>query len=330
MMRLPAGFRYLAPRSLEQAAAALAAAGPDAALVAGGTDLYPNMKRRQQTPRIVIGLRLVPELRAREAAGAGVRLGACRTLSELAGDPALRGPYAALASAASQVATPLLRNMGTLGGNLCLDTRCNYYDQNYEWRQAIDFCMKKDGSICWVAPGSPRCWAVSSCDMPPAAMVLGARVKLVSAEGERDLPLGEMYNDDGIQFLRKRPDEIVAELVLPPAEGWRSSYRKVRRRESFDFPVVSVATAVKLDADEVVESARIVLQAVGSRPKPAPEASALLVGQPLGPDTIAAAAEEASKLARPLDNTDFHMSWRKRMARTLVERSLEDLRKPNA
>jgi 4-hydroxybenzoyl-CoA reductase subunit beta len=326
MMRLPTDFRYLAPVSLEQAVAALSAAGPEAALVAGGTDLYPNMKRRQQTPKIVVGLRRVPELRSRSVSESGVRLGACRTLTELAEDPALAGPYEALASAARQVATPLLRNMGTLGGNLCLDTRCNYYDQNYEWRQAIDFCMKKDGSVCWVAPGSPRCWAVSSCDTPPAAIVLGGRLRLVSSAGTREIAVQDLYNDDGIRFLRKRPDEIVAELLLPPAPGWRSSYQKMRRRDSFDFPVVSVAAAVQFGAAGLVEQARIVLQAVGSYPKPAPEAAALLVGQPLEERTIAAAAEEAARLARPLDNTDFHMSWRKRVARPLVARALEDLR----
>src|SRR5215510_4775459 len=159
MMRLPY-FAFHAPATVRQAAD-LIASSPDAMLVAGGTDLLPNMKRRQQVPRTLVSLRRVAELKE-IANGNGLTLGAGLTLSGLVRDARVRERYAALWQAASSVATPHLRNMGTLGGNLCLDTRCNYYDQNYEWRKAIDFCMKKDGAICWVATGSPTCLAVSS------------------------------------------------------------------------------------------------------------------------------------------------------------------------
>src|SRR6266446_3031164 len=158
-------------------------AGSDGMFVAGGTDLYPNMKRRHQEPRTVISLMGIPELRAVGRSGGQadgkVVLGSCVTLTELSASPAVNQSARVVGEAAALVSTPLLRNMGTLGGNLCLDTRCNYYNQTYEWRKAIDFCMKKDGHICWVAPSSPRCWAVSSSDVAPVMVALGADYVLV-------------------------------------------------------------------------------------------------------------------------------------------------------
>src|SRR5687767_7756937 len=193
MMRLPY-FGFHAPRSVREAADLLAAEPGQAMLVAGGTDLLPNMKRRQQVPRTLISLRRVAELRA-IANSNGMTLGAGLTLAEIVRDSRIRGAYGALWQAASQIATPHLRNMGTLGGNLCLDTRCNYYDQNYEWRKAIDFCMKKDGEICWVATSSPKCLAVSSTDTAPALMALGAEITLVSAAGTRRISLRDLYRN---------------------------------------------------------------------------------------------------------------------------------------
>ena len=149
-----------------------------------------------------------------------------------------------MSKAAELISTPLLRNMGSIGGNLLLDTRCNYYDQNYEWRKGINFCMKKDGEICWVAPSSPRCWAVQSSDSAPVMVAIGAKVKLISSSGERLLPAADLYNDDGIRYLNKRPDELLTEIHLPPTNGWRATYWKLRRRGSFDFPVLGVATCL--------------------------------------------------------------------------------------
>src|SRR6185503_10968783 len=215
MMRLP-HFTFHSPQTVRQAAELLAEAGAGAMLVAGGTDLLPNMKRRQQVPTTLNGLRRVAELR-QIANGTGLTIGAGVTLTEIVRHQGLRihdgghapGPYAALWQAAGQVATPHLRNMGTLGGNLCLDTRCNYYDQNYEWRKAIDFCMKKDGETCWVATSSPKCLAVSSTDTAPALMSLDASVTLTSAAGTRRLPVAALYQNDGIHYLTRRPDEIL-------------------------------------------------------------------------------------------------------------------------
>jgi 4-hydroxybenzoyl-CoA reductase subunit beta len=324
MMRLPY-FRYRVPRTIGEAARILAGEGPDAMLIAGGTDLLPNMKRRQQVPKTLVALQHVEELRrARNASG--LVLGAGLTLTDLVRHGTVRERYAGLWEAAVQVATPHLRTMGTLGGNLCLDTRCTYYDQTHEWRRAIGFCKKRDGETCWVAPSSARCLAVSSTDTAPALTALGASVRLVSTSGERDVALEDLYANDGIDYLTRRPDEILTEVRLDRADGWKSVYWKLRRRGSFDFPVLSVAAAARLAGDGTVEGARVVLGAVASRPIVCGDASALVVGKALTDEVIAEAAVMAAKPAKPMDNTDFTLHWRKRVATAFVTWALRELR----
>jgi 4-hydroxybenzoyl-CoA reductase subunit beta len=324
MMRLP-WFEYEQPRTVEDAARILATQGPDAVLVAGGTDLLPNMKRRQQVPRTLVSLRQVEGLK-RISNGSGMTLGAGLTLAEIAANASLRDKYAGLTQAAAQVATSHLRNMGTLGGNLCLDTRCNYYDQSYEWRKAIDFCLKKDGETCWVATASKRCVAASSTDCAPALMALGASVKLVSAAGEREVPVASLYRNDGIDYIVRKPDEILTEIRLPDAEGWRSAYWKLRRRGAFDFPVLGVAVAAKLAPDGTVEQARIALGAVASRPFLVEKAAQALAGRKLTDDAIAEAAAAIASRAKPLDNTDLDLYWRKDVAGAFASYALKDVR----
>lgn len=327
MMRLPL-FEFRAPRSLDEAARILDSEGPQAMPLAGGTDLLPNMKRRQQVPKTLLSLRSIASLGSVDVdtMGSGSRFGACVTLSEIAADSRLRNGLTALAQAASFVATPQIRNMATLGGNLCLDTRCNYYDQNYEWRKAINFCLKKDGETCWVAPSSSRCMAVSSTDTAPALMALAARVRLVSRSGERELPLAELYNNDGMHYLQRRPNEILTEVLLEPMHGWRSTYWKLRRRGSFDFPVLSVAAAARIARDGVVEDGRIVIGSAASRPLVANDATRALIGRALNAESIAEAALLAARIAKPLDNTDFDMSWRKKVTVEFVTYALRELR----
>jgi 4-hydroxybenzoyl-CoA reductase subunit beta len=325
MMRLPL-FAFRAPATLEEAARILHGEGPSAMPLAGGTDLLPNMKRRQQVPRTLLSLRNIDTLQAIQLSESGARLGACLTLSDIACDPRFRNGATALAQAASQVATPQIRNMATLGGNLCLDTRCNYYDQTYEWRKAINFCMKKDGVTCWVAPSSPKCVAVSSTDTAPALIALGARVRLVSHSGEREISLADLYNNDGMLYLHRKADEILAEVLLDPLHGWRSTYWKLRRRGSFDFPVLSVAAAARFTANGVVEEARIVVGSAASRPLIASDAGKFLAGRSLTSETIAETAALAARIAKPLDNTDFDMSWRKKVTTQFVGYALRELR----
>jgi len=217
--------------------------------------------------------------------------------------------------------------MGTIGGNLLLDTRCNYYDQNYEWRKGINFCMKKDGDICWVAPSSPKCWAVQSSDPVPLMVAIGAKVRLVSARGERLLEARELYNNDGIQYLNKRPDELLTEIHLPPRNGLRAVYKKLRRRGSFDFPVLGVAAALNVEADGSIRDAKLILGGVAPAPIEVGDAERALVGGRLDREAIDAAADACYLKARPLDNTDFLMNWRKQMARPFVVRALEELRR---
>jgi 4-hydroxybenzoyl-CoA reductase subunit beta len=329
MMRLPR-FRYVAPRSLGEAAAALADLGPAASLLAGGTDLFPNMKRRQQTPSVVIGLRGIGAMHERSVDPAGLRLGALTRLSAIEADAAIARAWPALARSASLVATPPLRNMGTIGGNLCLDTRCSYYDQGPEWRAAIGYCMKKEGDICWVAPGSSRCWAVSSSDTAPVLCALAAEVSLVSAAGERRIPVAELFADDGIQHLTRRPDEILAEVRVPtPAVGERSAYVKLRRRGSFDFPVLGIAAWARIDRAGVVEAARVFVSGTGSRPHEARPAATFLAGRSLGDESvIGEAAGLIAHVAKPLQNTDYSLSWRKSVAREYAARALRELTTP--
>ena len=326
MLRLPP-FTYHAPETLRDAVRLLADHTPeDTMLVAGGTDLYPNMKRRQFEPKHVIGLRHLRRLRELTGeARHGLTIGAGVTLTQLSQHQEVMTGYAALATAASLVSTPQLRNMGTLGGNLCVDTRCNYYNQTYWWRQAIGFCMKKDGDTCWVAPGSSRCWAVSSSDTAPVMIALNAQVRLVGPQGERLVPVAELYRDDGILYLGKRHDEILTHVVVPPAAGLRMQYFKLRRREAFDFPILGIAVALRLDDQNTCTEVHIVLGAVTSTPLVASAAAALLLGQRLTPEVIEAAAEAAFKPAKPLDNTDLMLSYRKKMVRVHVARVLRQL-----
>jgi 4-hydroxybenzoyl-CoA reductase subunit beta len=323
MMRLPR-FRYFMPRTIAEAIAIRSDAGPDGAYVAGGTDLYPNMKRRQQTPKVVVGLSRIPELSALEERDGQLTLGAGALLSTVENDPRVRRDYPGLAHAVAEISTPPLRNMGTLGGNLLLDTRCNYYDQNLEWRQAIDFCMKKDGTICWVAPGSPKCLAVQSADTVPVLIAMGARAVLASREGEREVAVEDLYRNDGINYVMKRPDELLTRVLLPKPNGWRASYRKLRRRGAFDFPVLSVGAAVWRDGTTVT-AARLVLGGVASAPIRLSASEGALIGRALDTASIADAAAAAAGPSRPMDNTDFSFLWRKEMTRNFVRAALADL-----
>jgi 4-hydroxybenzoyl-CoA reductase subunit beta len=293
-------------------------------LIAGGTDLLPNMKRRHQTPSMLVSLRHVASLK-KIANGSGLALGSGLTLNEVVADARVREKYTGLWQAAAQVATVHLRNMGTLGGNLCLDTRCSYYNQNYEWRKAIDFCLKKDGETCWVATASKRCVATSSTDSAPALIALGAAVRLVSAQGEREVPLDELYRNDGIDYLARRSDEILSEVRLPDAAGWKSTYWKLRRRGSFDFPVLGVAAAIRTARDGTVEEARIALGAVSSRPF-LTKGGELLIGKKLSDAAIAEAGAKVASAAKPMDNTDLDLYWRKDVVPEFVGYALRELR----
>ena len=325
MMRLPR-FAYV-PASTTAEAADLLSEHPGAQLLGGGTDLLPKMKRRQLEPKVLVGLRGVSELQGIRLNG-GATIGAGTRLHELAASPEIVQRYQALARAASLVASPQIRNAGTVGGNLCVDTRCNYYDLPYDRRCAHGFCLKTgDSDVCRLAPGGDRCWAVSSTDLAPVAHVLGGSVRLVSTRGERTLPVAQLYTmDDGIDYLRKQPDEVLTALVLPPSDsGLRATYVKFRRRGAIDFPLLGVAAAVRTDADGICTEARIVLGAVATAPLPVPQAAEVLVGGPLTEEAITAAAEKAMSATKPMDALDLPLAYRRRMVMIHVARALREL-----
>ena len=321
MLRLPK-FHYVSPSTLAEAIRLRGEHLETSMYVAGGTDVYPKMKRRQFQPELVVSISRV--VRHDITNGNGLRIGAGATLTAVSTHAKVLSGYRALSEAAGLVSTPQLRNMGTLGGNVCLDTRCNWYDQSLFWRTAEGFCMKTHGDVvCRVAPSSPRCLAVASADTVPALIALGASVHVIGPAGERDVDLADCYREDGIRYLTLTPGEVVTEIRLPASDGWRSTYLKQRDRNSFDFPIAGVAAAVRWDNGVVVD-ARVAITALGSRPV-AVDASALR-GTKLDDDAIAAVADATHKAARPMDNTSGTISQRKRASRVFAERALRSLR----
>lgn len=323
MLRLP-DFNYIAPRSLAEAAHAMADLGSEAMAVAGGTDLYPKMKRGQFSPRHLVSLKSLPELKGINTEDErGVWIGAGETLADIAQNKPIARLFPALSHAAESVAMPQIRNMGTIGGNLFVDTRCNYYDQSFFWRQAAGFCMKKDGDICQVAPGSDKCLAVFSSDTAPVLIGLNAKAVLVSKDGGRTVGLDHLYQDDGISFSTIRKGELLHGILIP-CESFRcrNIYLKLRRRDSFDFPLLGVAAAMNFGRDGVCTSARIVLTAVSSCPKVVDEAASLLEGKRVTAELADRAAEAAVKQAHPVDNADMSGWYRKVMTKVYVARAI--------
>jgi 4-hydroxybenzoyl-CoA reductase subunit beta len=297
-------------------------------IVAGGTDLWPNMKRRHQKAETVVSLMSIPGLDTIDSSKSDVRIGATATLADIIRDDNIRERFPAFAKAVASISSPPLRNMGTIGGNLCVDTRCTYYNQTEEWRRSIDFCLKEEGEICWVATRSPRCWAHTASDSAPILCALDAKVRLVSVSGEREIPLKDIYVNDGIDYLSKRPDEILTELAVPGTSDnshCRSAFWKLRRRGSIDFSTLSVAAAVWVDDNDVVTRASMYLGAVGSAPMPVAKIKSVLVGKKITEDGIAKIAHAAHKIARPLDNTDFAAAWRGKMTEQYVTAVLREI-----
>jgi 4-hydroxybenzoyl-CoA reductase subunit beta len=314
------------PSTVQDAAKAIAKG--NARLVAGGTDLWPNMKRRHQKAETVISLMSIPGLDAIDSSGTDIQIGGTATLANIIRDDKIRDRFPAFATAVASISSPPLRNMGTIGGNLCIDTRCTYYNQTEEWRRSIDYCLKEEGTICWVATKSPRCWAHSASDSAPMLCALDATVKLESASGERVISLADMYVDDGIDYLSKQADEILTEVTIPGSSDsshCRSAFWKLRRRGSIDFSTMSVAAALWMDDDEIVTRASMYLGAVGPAPMPVTEVASVLVGNKISEEAIDEIAHVAHKIARPMDNTDFAPSWRGKMTEQYAIAALREV-----
>src|SRR6516165_1064976 len=315
MLRLPE-FNYIQPRSLKQATKVLADLRSDAMVVAGGTDVYPKMKRGQFTPRHLVSLRALRELKGIRQNQEGLWIGAGESLTAVSKHRLIGKYFPALAHAADSVSTQELGNMGTIGGNVLVDARGNYYDQTFFWRQAVGFCMKKDGDICLVAPGSAKCLAIASSDTAPVLVSLGAEAVVVTNQGERRVKLEDLYRDDGIDYTAKAKDEVLKELLIPRESlKWKNVYLKLRRRGSFDFPILGVAATMEANENGECRHASVVLTAVASAPKVVTEATTLLQGKRVTLDLINEVADVAAKAAHPLDNADLDYWYRKRMAK---------------
>jgi len=326
MLRLPE-YRYHRPARLEDALALLAEHGDAAMPIAGGTDLLPNMKHRLFTPAHLVALRQLPELRGIEVADGELRIGAAESLTAVSRHPLVLEHAPSLARAAALVAGPQLRNMGTIGGNLCLDTRCTYYNQTRFWRQALGFCLKKDGSVCHVTKVGKKCVAAHSADTPPVLMTLGAVADLASADGERSVPVEEFFVADGVRNTVRRPGELVTRIRVPLREPpLRASYQKLRQRNSIDYPLLTVAAAAEMEeGDDVVRSLRVVVSALGSRPRVLTGLERIVEGQRLTPDVVEAVAQRAFQQCHPLANIIVDAEWRRAMVPVYVRRALDEL-----
>ncbi|MBI4954518.1 MAG: FAD binding domain-containing protein [Myxococcales bacterium] len=312
------------PRSLEAALGALAVPPGEAAVLAGGTDLLPALKLGLRAPRLLVSLRALGELRAVREVDGALHVGAGVTLADLAADARVRAHAPAVADAAGLVGSPQVRNMGTLGGNLCLDTRCGYYDQTEFWRDALGNCLRTTPVECHVVPGGKNCVAAFSADTPPPLLALGAHVRLASeAGGERLVPLRAFYTADGIENTERRHDELVVGVVVPAeARRARTSYQKLRLRQAIDFPLLGVAAAAWLDGAGRVERLVLVVTALGAKPRFVGKLEEL-VGEPLDARRIARAAERARAQCHPLTNLATDTAWRRDMTGVLVRRALE-------
>lgn len=311
---------------LDAALAALSDHGSDAQLVAGGTDLVPSMKQGLFSPRVLIDLKGLRELDfIRFDRERGLEIGALSTISALAASPAIAREFPVLHEAAKTVASPLLRNMGTLGGNLCLDTRCLYYNQSEFWRGSLGGCIKKDGTVCHVAPGSATCWAAFSGDTAPALLALEATVELASPRGHREIPLAELFVNDGLVRLTKAADEIVTMVRVPAANaGWSGTYRKLRIRQSIDYPLAGVAVVMRKQADGTCAGARIGLTAVNPAPKLV-AAAERLIGQSYDAALVEDVARQAIRVGKPLKTSASSMEYRRQMIQVFVRRALTEL-----
>lgn len=330
-------YTYHRPTRLADALALLGGR-EDALAVAGGTDLMPNMKHRLFTPRHLVALKGIAELRGvgfADAGGSAVEegspeathlvVGAAETLTAVARHPAVRRLFPSFAEAAGQVAGPQIRNQGTIGGNLCLDTRCTYYNQSFFWRQALGFCLKKDGEVCHVTRVGKKCVAAHSADTPPVLITLGATVDVASASGTRTLPVDAFFVADGQWNTVRRRDELVTRLRIPlPAPGTRMAYRKVRQRGSIDFPLLSVAAAARVASGGAVETLSVVVSALGARPRVVTGLEKIAPGHRLLEVSDAVAAQ-AFKQCHPLENIIVDPDWRRAMVPVYVRRALEEM-----
>jgi 4-hydroxybenzoyl-CoA reductase subunit beta len=315
-------FKLLRPRTLAEAIELLDKY-PDVEIVAGGTDLIPSLKQRLFTPAYVLDIRRIAELRGiRNVPELGTEIGALTTLAEIERSEHVRGEYPVLYEAAKTVASPILRNMGTLGGNICLDTRCLWYNQSLTWRTSCGFCIKKNGDLCHVAPGGTKCWAVFSGDTPPALLCLEAELETAGPAGTRRLALRDFYTNVGDARMRLAKSEMVTRVLLPEhTAGYRGVYRKLRMRGSIDYPLAGVAVALKRSNGQV-EDVRVAITAVNPAPQLLHGVEEELVGKIVTEESAAVVGEFAARTAKPLTTSALTPEYRREMIRVFAKRAV--------
>ncbi|NIN72613.1 MAG: hypothetical protein GTO46_11970 [Gemmatimonadetes bacterium] len=318
---------YHRPRRLDEALELLKDHAADVLPIAGGTDLMPNMKHGLFAPGHLVALKGITELYGIELHDGELTIGAAESLTDVACNTLVRDHFPALAHAASLVAHPMIRNQGTLGGNICLDTRCTYYNQTHFWRRALGFCLKKDGDVCHVVKGGTNCVAAHSADTPPILMALGAEIDIASADGERSVTLSDFFTADGIWNKKLERHELVTRVRLPlPSPKLRATYTKVRERKSVDFPLLSIALAVELDDGDVMGSISLVVAALGAKPRVIGGLDKIAMGKKPTADVIDEIAAQAHRQCNPLDNIIVEIEWRRAMVPVYVRRSFDAIR----
>jgi 4-hydroxybenzoyl-CoA reductase subunit beta len=311
-----ADFHLAQPGTVDEAVAACAK-HPGSRYVAGGTDLLVNMRRGITSPDQLVDLSGIDELTAITTDAQGMTIGAGVTIATLARNTIVVDKYRALAQAAAAIAGPAHRTMGTVGGNLCLDTRCIYYNQSEWWRSANAYCLKNRGETCHVAPQGQRCHAAYSGDLAPALLVLGAEIDIAGSQGQRRIPLSELYVEDGKAHLTLADGELIVAVHLP-AKAPASRYEKVRTRGAIDFPLAGVAVALSVKG-KTIGSLRIALTGTNSRPFLL-EGTDAFAGQALDDKLLQAIDRAVQKQVQPMRTTLASANYRRLVAAALARR----------
>lgn len=323
-MQLPR-FDYVRATSLAEGLAALHEHGADAKVMSGGTDLLVNMKFRLDTPKVLIGLSGVPELQAIEQLDdGGLKIGAGCRLTDLVAHPMIRDRFPVLRDAMYAVGSRHVRNVGTLGGNLCLETRCWYTNQSEDWRESRDGCFKTDNELCHVIKTASRCHALNSSDTAPALIVLDAAAILASRDGQREVALRDFYREDGVEHIDLRPGEILTAVIVPGMQH-RAVFAKLAQRVGLDFAAGTFAASMT-GSNESPDTARLVLNAVGAAPAILTDSEQILLGSGMTDEAIEAAALSARKALGEVTNLFTPSGYKRRLIKALVRDALIELR----
>lgn len=323
-MRLPR-FEYLRPDSVQEACAMLMEEPAGALAVAGGTDVVVAMKQRTTSPRRLVGLSGIQGLGAIEAGDGGLRIGALATLGEIVESQLVQDRAPLLGLAATKAASPQIRNLATIGGNLCLSRRCWYYNQSLQWRKTRSPCLRMGGGECHVVRGSDKCYALHCGDTIPALLALEAKVKLVSNEGERTIPLDGLYSDLGPNATSLKPGEILTEVLVPhPGSSSCGVYLKHSGRPSIDFPLAGVAVAIRLKkGKEVCEDARVAVGAACPKPVRLADGEEILRGESLSSAVVSKFVEVATAEVKPVPYIYTSPGFKRKVVGNLLREAVE-------